>query len=83
MTKAEMVDSIFKSIGITKKGAAALEAITTKITKELKKDNNIVITGFGTFKVSHRTAPYRGQSPEYVTKDQNSGNEAQHLIREP
>lgn len=57
MTKTEIVDGIAKSAAITKKAAAAaLDAITTAITKELKNGNNVVITGFGTFRVSHRAA---------------------------
>jgi len=57
MTKAEMVDGIAKSAGITKKAAAAaLEAVTHQITAGLKKGQNVVITGFGTFRVSHRAA---------------------------
>jgi nucleoid DNA-binding protein len=57
MTKAEMTDGIAASAAITKKAAAAaLEAVTGAVTAELKKGNNVVITGFGTFRVSHRAA---------------------------
>ena len=57
MTKSEMVDGIAAKAAITKKAAAAaLEALTETITKDLKKGNNVVITGFGTFKVSKRAA---------------------------
>ena len=57
MTKADMVDAVAKSAGITKKAAAAaLEAVTELITKDLKKGNNVVITGFGTFRISKRAA---------------------------
>jgi DNA-binding protein HU-beta len=57
MTKADMVGGIAKSAGLTKKAAtAALEAVTETITKDLKKGNNVVITGFGTFRVSKRAA---------------------------
>lgn len=57
MTKTEMVDAVATSAGITKKSAAAvLEAVTDIITKDLKKGNNVVITGFGTFRVSKRVA---------------------------
>lgn len=48
MTKTEMVDCIAKSAAIAKKAAAAaLEAVISAVTKELKKGNNVVITGFG------------------------------------
>ena len=57
MTKTEMVDSIAASAAITKKAAAAaLEAITQAVTSELQKGNSVVITGFGTFRVSQRAA---------------------------
>ena len=57
MTKAEMVDAVAKVAGITKKAAAAsLEVITETITKDLKKGSNVVLTGFGTFRVSKRAA---------------------------
>jgi nucleoid DNA-binding protein len=57
MTKTDMVDQIAASASITKKAAAAaLEAIIETITKDLKKGNNVVLTGFGTFRVSKRAA---------------------------
>jgi nucleoid DNA-binding protein len=57
MTKTELTDGIAAAAAITKKAAAAaLESITKQITAELKKGNNVVITGFGTFRVSHRAA---------------------------
>lgn len=57
MTKSEMVDAIAKAADITKKAAAAaLEALIAAITADLKKGNSVVITGFGTFRVSKRAA---------------------------
>jgi nucleoid DNA-binding protein len=57
MTKSEMVDVVGNKAGITKKAAvAALNAVVDTITADLKKGNNVVITGFGTFKVSKRAA---------------------------
>ena len=57
MTKTELTDAIAASAAITKKAAAAaLEALIKAVTSELKKGNNVVITGFGTFRVSHRAA---------------------------
>ena len=57
MTKTEMVDAVAKQAGITRKAAAAaLEAIVGAITKDLKQGNNVVLTGFGTFRVSKRAA---------------------------
>ena len=57
MTKTEMVDQIAQSAGTTKKAAAAaLEAIVGAITKDLKQGNSVVLTSFGTFRVSKRAA---------------------------
>ena len=52
MSKQDLITNIANAAGITKRAAAdALEAMTTLITKELKKGNNITITGIGTFLV--------------------------------
>jgi DNA-binding protein HU-beta len=57
MTKTDMVDVVAKKADITKKAAAAaLDALIELITKDLKKGNNVVLTGFGTFRVSKRAA---------------------------
>src|SRR5512147_2599732 len=57
MTKTEMIEVIAKEAGITKKAAAAaFNAVGALITAELKRGHSVVITGFGTFKVSQRTA---------------------------
>ncbi len=52
-----MVNAIAAAAGITKKAASAsLEAVVDLVTAELKKGNTVTITGFGTFRVSHRAA---------------------------
>ena len=57
MTKKDIVSSIAASAGITKAAAEkALEALTDTVTKELKKGTPVVLTGFGTFKVTKRAA---------------------------
>ncbi|MFH0770079.1 MAG: HU family DNA-binding protein [Candidatus Peregrinibacteria bacterium] len=57
MSKQDIINTIADAAGVTKRaGAAALEALCTLITKELKKGNNVTITGFGTFRVSRRAA---------------------------
>ena len=57
MSKQDLIATIANASGITKRAAAsALEAITTMVTKELKKGNSVTITGFGTFRVSKRAA---------------------------
>jgi nucleoid DNA-binding protein len=57
MTKQDLVSAVAASVGVSKKVASeALEAVLSTVTKELKRGNNVTITGFGTFRVSHRAA---------------------------
>ena len=57
MTKQELIAAIADAAGITKRGASdALQSIINIITKNLKKGSPVTITGFGTFKLSHRAA---------------------------
>ena len=57
MTKQDLIAAIASAAGVTKKTAGvSLEALLASITKELKKGKNVTITGFGTFRVSHRAA---------------------------
>lgn len=57
MTKQDLVNNAANAAGVTKKPAAeVLEALIENITKALKKGENVTITGFGTFRVSKRSA---------------------------
>jgi len=57
MTKQDLVGAVASSAGVSKRVAGdALEAVLDSVTKELKKGKNVTITGFGTFRVSHRAA---------------------------
>ena len=57
MTKTDLVNAMADAAGITKKAAGeALDALLGAVTGSLKKGNNVTITGFGTFRVSHRAA---------------------------
>ena len=57
MTKQDLVSGAAQATGVTKKAAGeVLDAILEMITKSLKKGENVTITGFGTFRVSHRAA---------------------------
>jgi len=57
MTKQDLVNAAASTAGVTKKDAqAVLDAILESITGSLKKGENVTITGFGTFRVSHRAA---------------------------
>ncbi|PKL36443.1 hypothetical protein CVV38_00865 [Candidatus Peregrinibacteria bacterium HGW-Peregrinibacteria-1] len=57
MTKQDLVAGAAQAAGVTKKDASAvLEAVLEQVTKALKKGDSVTITGFGTFRVSHRAA---------------------------
>ena len=57
MTKQDLITAVASAAGISKRTAAeSLEALVGSITTELKKGNNVTITGFGTFRVSRRAA---------------------------
>ena len=57
MSKQDLINAIANASGITKRAASdALESLIGTITSELKKGRNVTVTGFGTFRVSHRAA---------------------------
>ncbi|WNE41676.1 MAG: DNA-binding protein HU-beta [Mycoplasmataceae bacterium] len=55
MNKTELINSIATKAELNKKDThKALDALLSSITDSLKKNKEVVLTGFGTFKVSHR-----------------------------
>ncbi len=57
MTKQDLIAHMASKSGITKRAAGdALGALLDGITGSLKRGTNVTLTGFGTFKVSHRAA---------------------------
>jgi nucleoid DNA-binding protein len=66
MNKAELTDLIQKNMGgeTSKRAAAdALEAVLEALAKGIKKDQNVQLIGFGTFKVVSRKAR-TGRNPK-------------------
>lgn len=64
VTKEDMVGAIVKALGCTKKdGETALNTVIGEITKSLKAGKDVVLTGFGTFVVSKRSARI-GRNPQ-------------------
>jgi DNA-binding protein HU-beta len=66
MNKAELVESIQKTLGkdATKRAAEeALEAVLSSISEGVKKDKKVQIIGFGTFEVKERAAR-QGRNPK-------------------
>ena len=57
LSKGDLVAAIASAAGCTKKcGGDCLEAMLGAISKERSKEGSVTLTGFGTFKVSHRAA---------------------------
>lgn len=68
MTKEDIVEAIVKKIGASKKDAAeALNTVLEEITKALSKGGDVVLTGFGTFRVGKRAAR-EGRNPKTGAK---------------
>lgn len=57
MTKDQLIDAIASKTGGSKKEVGEnLEAVLEAITSALSKKEEVVLTGFGKFSVSHREA---------------------------
>jgi len=58
MRKSDLVDEVLNSAGLDTKAQAeaAVDAVIDTITKSLSRGEEVVLTGFGTFSVSHRAA---------------------------
>jgi DNA-binding protein HU-beta len=66
MNKAQLLELVQKNLGAeTSKRAAsdALDAVLEAIAKGVKKDGNVQLIGFGTFKVAKRAAR-TGRNPK-------------------
>ncbi|TFH21753.1 MAG: HU family DNA-binding protein [Myxococcales bacterium] len=63
MTKQDLIDTVANATGLSKRGsAAAVEATIEGITKGIKRDKRLALSGFGTFIVRSR-APRSGRNP--------------------
>ena len=64
MNKTELIEIIANKAEMTKKDAHKIvDAILASITETLKNNEEVALTGFGTFKVSHRAAR-KGKNPK-------------------
>jgi DNA-binding protein HU-beta len=64
MNKAELIDSIMQEVDVTKKVAAGmLDSFIRTISEVLAKDEKVILTGFGTFQISH-SAARTGRNPQ-------------------
>jgi DNA-binding protein HU-beta len=66
MNKGELIEAVLKNLGkdTTKKAAGdAVEAVLEAIGAGIKKDKEVTLIGFGTFKVKERAAR-TGRNPK-------------------
>lgn len=64
MTKDDIVEAIVKKTAMAKKDAAeAVNTLIEEVTKTLSKGGEVVLTGFGTFRVTKRAAR-EGRNPK-------------------
>jgi DNA-binding protein HU-beta len=56
MNKGDLINEVAKVVATKKEAQAAVECVLDSITKTLKKEGQVAIAGFGTFKVSKRKA---------------------------
>lgn len=64
MTKAELVEAVAKSAGLTKAAAEkAVGAIVTTVSNALKEGDRVTLVGFGSFEVTRRKAR-TGRNPQ-------------------
>ncbi len=68
MSKGDLVAAVSKTCGCTKKMAGdCLEGVLKNVQKELAKGGTCTLTGFGTFRVSHRAARM-GVNPQHPSQ---------------
>ena len=57
MNKAELIENLANDLGVTKKlSGEFVDAFIYEVTKALKKNDEVRLVGFGTFKVVKRKA---------------------------
>ena len=64
MNKSDLIDAMAADAGISKANAkAALDSLTSNVTKSLKSGNKVALVGWGTWSVSERAAR-TGRNPQ-------------------
>lgn len=64
MNKADLIDKIAASSGVSKSQAAtSIDSLISGVTAALKKGERVTLVGFGTFSVSQRKAR-NGRNPQ-------------------
>jgi DNA-binding protein HU-beta len=64
VNKQELIEHVSKEAKITKKQAgAAIDSMLGGVSKALKKGEGVILVGFGTFHIRHRSAR-KGRNPQ-------------------
>jgi len=64
MTKADLIAQVAKKASLTSKAAKdAVNAVFATVSDSMKRDEKVVVTGFGTFLVRKRAAR-KGRNPQ-------------------
>lgn len=69
MNKRDLINEVTTVVSTKKEAQSAVECVISSITKAIKNGEDVVLTGFGTFKVVKRKAR-KGRNP-------NTGEEIQ------
>lgn len=56
MTKEQLLDALSKTCDSRKQAGDVLDKFTSAVTEALAKEEEVRLTGFGTFSISHRKA---------------------------
>ena len=69
MNKSDLINEVATVVSTKKEAQSVVECVISSITKAMKKGEDVVLTGFGTFKVVNRKArkgrnPYSGEEIE-------------------
>jgi len=62
MNKSDLISEVAKVVSTKKAAQDAVDCVISSITKALKKGDDVVLTGFGSFKVVKRKAR-KGRNP--------------------
>ena len=62
MNKSDLINEVATVVSTKKEAQSAVECVISSITKAMKKGEDVVLTGFGTFKVIKRKAR-KGRNP--------------------
>lgn len=64
MTKSQIVEIVAKQANLTKKAAReAIDALLSEVERKLQKGEKVVLSGFGTFKVT-KVKDKKGRNPQ-------------------